>query len=77
MTTTDETHELVPVYESTAAADCEAVRELLEANGIRAMLEDSKGPFVGLTVAPSTVLVWKKDADLSRTLIDKAHHARR
>jgi hypothetical protein len=60
---------LVSIYTSLNSADAEIVKNMLIANGIRATVAESEGPFVGLTVAPSNVLVFHADEARARELI--------
>jgi hypothetical protein len=70
---------LISVYTSPLAVDAELVRNMLVTKGVRATVMPSNGPFSGLLVAPSEVLVWQNDEARARTLIEQAetrHHER-
>lgn len=60
---------LVSVYTSPVETGAEIVRNMLVANGIRATVAESSGPFTGLPVAPSEVLVWEEEEAEARALI--------
>lgn len=63
---------LVPVYKSSVDADAKIVQNMLISHGIRATVSESDGPFTGLVVAPSEVLVWQSDEARARRLIGEA-----
>ena len=50
-------HNLICVYNSNNPAKAEMVRNLLEADGIRAVTADTHNPFPGLSIMPSEVFV--------------------
>ena len=62
-------HDLVCVYNATNAAKAEMVRNLLEAEGIRATTGDTHNPFPGLSIAPAEVFVEQSNADAARIII--------
>ncbi len=63
---------LVTVFTSPVAAEAELVCNALLAQGLHATVAQSNGPFTGLLIAPSEVLVWQEDEERARTLIHDA-----
>jgi len=62
-------HGLVCVYKATNSAKAELVRNLLEAEGIRAVTGDTHNPFPGLSIAPAEVFVERSNAEAARIVI--------
>jgi hypothetical protein len=68
--------DLVCVYNATNPAKAELVRNLLEAEGIRAATGDTQGPFSGLAIAPSEVFVARSSEAAARAIIAQAEQSR-
>ena len=62
-------HDLICVYNATNPAQAELVRNLLEAEGIRATTGDTHNPFPGLSIAPAEVFVERSNEAAARIII--------
>ena len=69
-------HDLVCVYNATNPAKAELVRNLLEAEGIRATTGDTHNPFAGLSIAPSEVYVERSNEQEALSVIATAEQPR-
>lgn len=67
-------HDIVCVFKSPSAAQAELVRNLLEAEGIRAASGDTNNPFPGLTIAPAEVFVERSNEERALAIIAAAQH---
>lgn len=65
-------HDLVCVFKDGNPAKAEVVRNMLEAEGIRAATGDTHNPFPGLSIAPSEVFVERCNEAAARSLIEAA-----
>ncbi len=65
-------HDLVCVYTATNPSKAELVRNLLEAEGVRAATGDTQGPFSGLSIAPAEVFVERSNEVAARSIIAAA-----
>ena len=66
----------VSAYTSPVETSAEIVRKMLIANDISATVAELSGPFSGLLVAPSEVIVWQEDEAQAKSLVAQAqsHH---
>lgn len=62
-------HNLICVYNANNPAKAEMVRNLLEADGIRAVTADTHNPFPGLSIMPSEVFVELSNETLALEVI--------
>ena len=69
-------HDLICVYNATNPAQAELIRNLLDAEGIRAATGDTHNPFPGLSIAPAEVFVERSNEEAARSIITAAeqHH---
>ena len=69
-------HDLICVYNATNPAQAELIRNLLDAEGIRAATGDTHNPFPGLSIAPAEVFVERSNEVAARSIITAAeqHH---
>ncbi|MBS0204072.1 MAG: DUF2007 domain-containing protein [Planctomycetes bacterium] len=67
-------HDLVCVYNATSSTKAELVRNLLEAEGIRAATADTNSPFPGLSIMPSEVYVERSSEQEALAVIAAAEH---
>lgn len=67
--------DLVNVYNATNPAKAELVRNLLDAEGIRAVTADTHNPFPGLSIAPSEVYVERSNEEAARIIIAAAEQS--
>ncbi len=65
-------HNLICVYNANNPAKAEMVRNLLEADGIRAVTADTHNPFPGLSIMPSEVFVELSNETLALEVIADA-----
>ncbi len=65
-------HNLICVYNANNPAKAELVRNLLEADGIRAVTADTHNPFPGLSIMPSEVFVELSNKSLALEVIADA-----
>lgn len=68
--------DLVCVYNASNPTKAELVRNLLEADGIRATTADTHNPFPGLSIMPSEVFVERSNEAAALEIIADAeqHH---
>lgn len=67
-------HDLICVYNATNPAQAELIRNLLDAEGIRAATGDTHNPFPGLSIAPAEVFVERSNEEAARSIITAAEH---
>ena len=65
-------HDLICVYNATNPAQAELIRNLLDAEGIRAATGDTHNPFPGLSIAPAEVFVERSNEEAARSIIAAA-----
>lgn len=68
-------HDLVCVYNATNSTKAELVRNLLDAEGIRATTADTHSPFPGLSITPSEVYVERSREQEALSLIATAEQS--
>lgn len=67
---------LVSVYSTPVAFDAELVKSMLADEDIPSTVENSSGPFPGLTATPCQVFVTKENENFARRLVEE-HEAQR
>lgn len=67
-----DSHNLICVYNANNPAKAEMVRNLLEADGIRAVTADTHNPFPGLSIMPAEVFVELSNKSLALEIIADA-----
>ena len=67
-----DSRDLVCVYNATNPSKAELVRNLLEADGIRAVTADTHNPFPGLSIMPSEVFVERSNEAAALAVIAAA-----
>ena len=75
----DLSESLVSVYSTPVAFDAELVKSMLADEDIPSTVENSSGPFPGLSVVPCEVYVTKENENFARRLIEEheAQHQER
>lgn len=68
-------HELVCVFNATSPTKAELIRNLLEAEGIRAVTADTHNPFPGLSIMPSEVYVERGNETLARSIVEQVEQS--
>lgn len=69
-------HDLVCVFNATNPTKAELIRNLLEAEGVKAVTADTHNPFPGLSIMPSEVYVARESEATALAIIAAAEQAR-
>jgi hypothetical protein len=65
-------HDLICVFKAANPSQAELIRNLLEAEGIRAVTEDTHSPFPGLSIMPAEVFVERSNEQAALAIVAEA-----